>query len=104
VIATTNPDTDESTSIWDRAGRPKGVLVLRGAALRRRPVQGPAAVPQRRRAHRARKWGIEDLDKQYDLTELAKGDCIFAADRRDRRLRCSPALKRKAGVMTPKAW
>ena len=28
---------------------------------------------------RARKWGIEDLDKIYDLTELAKGDCIFAA-------------------------
>jgi fructose-1,6-bisphosphatase II / sedoheptulose-1,7-bisphosphatase len=28
---------------------------------------------------RARKWGITDLDKQYDLTELAKGDCIFAA-------------------------
>ena len=28
---------------------------------------------------RARKWGIEDLDKIYDLEELAKGDCIFAA-------------------------
>ncbi|WP_341208660.1 fructose-bisphosphatase class II, partial [uncultured Sphingomonas sp.] len=28
---------------------------------------------------RARKWGIEDLDRQYDLKDLAKGDCIFAA-------------------------
>ena len=28
---------------------------------------------------RARKWGIEDLNKIYDLEELAKGDCIFAA-------------------------
>jgi len=28
---------------------------------------------------RAAKWGITDLDKIYDLTELAKGDCIFAA-------------------------
>ena len=28
---------------------------------------------------RARKWGITDLDKIYDLKELAKGDCIFAA-------------------------
>ncbi|MGB5723166.1 MAG: fructose-bisphosphatase class II, partial [Parasphingorhabdus sp.] len=28
---------------------------------------------------RAYKWGIEDLDKIYDLTELAKGDVIFAA-------------------------
>ena len=28
---------------------------------------------------RARKWGITDLNKIYDLEELAKGDCIFAA-------------------------
>ncbi len=28
---------------------------------------------------RARKWGITDLNKQYDPSELAKGDCIFAA-------------------------
>ena len=28
---------------------------------------------------RARKWGITDLDKQYDISELAKGDVIFAA-------------------------
>ncbi|MFM6854257.1 MAG: fructose-bisphosphatase class II, partial [Sphingopyxis sp.] len=28
---------------------------------------------------RARKWGITDLDKIYDLEELAKGDVIFAA-------------------------
>src|SRR3546814_9732378 len=28
---------------------------------------------------RAHKWGIEDLDMVYDLNDLAKGDCIFAA-------------------------
>src|SRR3546814_14902950 len=28
---------------------------------------------------RARKWGIEDLDRIYDLGDLAKGDVIFAA-------------------------
>jgi fructose-1,6-bisphosphatase II / sedoheptulose-1,7-bisphosphatase len=28
---------------------------------------------------RARKWGIEDLDRIYTLGDLAKGDCIFAA-------------------------
>jgi fructose-1,6-bisphosphatase II / sedoheptulose-1,7-bisphosphatase len=28
---------------------------------------------------RARRWGIEDLDRVYHLNELAKGDCIFAA-------------------------
>ena len=28
---------------------------------------------------RARKWGIEDLNRIYLLDDLAKGDCIFAA-------------------------
>ncbi|MDB5699203.1 MAG: glpX, partial [Alphaproteobacteria bacterium] len=28
---------------------------------------------------RAAKWGVEDLDRIYQLEELAKGDVIFAA-------------------------
>ena len=28
---------------------------------------------------RARRWGIEDLDRIYNLEEMAKSDCIFAA-------------------------
>ena len=28
---------------------------------------------------RARRWGIDDLDRIYTLEEMAKGDCIFAA-------------------------
>ena len=28
---------------------------------------------------RARRWGIEDLDRIYQLEEMASGDCIFAA-------------------------
>ncbi|MBT4354311.1 MAG: fructose-bisphosphatase class II, partial [Rhodospirillaceae bacterium] len=28
---------------------------------------------------RARRWGIEDLEKKYCLSELAKGDVMFAA-------------------------
>ena len=48
---------------------------------------------------RARKWGVTDLDKQYDLTELAKGDCIFAATGvTDGSLLAG--VKRKATVMT----
>jgi fructose-1,6-bisphosphatase II / sedoheptulose-1,7-bisphosphatase len=50
VIATTNPDTN--IDIYLGSGDERG---------------------------RAAKWGVTDLDKQYDLTELAKGDCIFAA-------------------------
>ena len=35
-----------------------------------------ADAAQRRRAA---KWGVEDLDRVYDLEDLAKGDVIFAA-------------------------
>jgi len=28
---------------------------------------------------RARRWGIEDLDRIYKLEDMASGDCIFAA-------------------------
>jgi fructose-1,6-bisphosphatase II / sedoheptulose-1,7-bisphosphatase len=28
---------------------------------------------------RARRWGIQDLDRVYTHEEMAKGDCIFAA-------------------------
>ena len=28
---------------------------------------------------RARRWGIEDLEKKYLLSDLAKGDVMFAA-------------------------
>jgi fructose-1,6-bisphosphatase II / sedoheptulose-1,7-bisphosphatase len=28
---------------------------------------------------RARRWGIDDLDRIYTLEEMARGDCIFAA-------------------------
>ncbi len=28
---------------------------------------------------RAKRWGIDDLDRIYTLEDMAKGDCIFAA-------------------------
>ena len=34
-------------------------------------------MPQR--LARARRWGIENLDRIYSLEEMAKSDCIFAA-------------------------
>ncbi len=46
---------------------------------------------------RARKWGITDLDYIYDLKELAKGDCIFAATGvTGRRLRRAGGMRRAA--------
>ena len=60
--------------------RARGRARRRRAALRRRPVPGPARCSATTTsARRAARWGIEDLDRIYQLEDLAKGDCIFAA-------------------------
>jgi fructose-1,6-bisphosphatase II / sedoheptulose-1,7-bisphosphatase len=78
VIAT----TDEATGIdlyMGSGGAPEGVLAA--AALRCVGGQFKGRLLFRNEAEksRARKWGITDLNRIYDLAELASGDCIFAA-------------------------
>jgi fructose-1,6-bisphosphatase II / sedoheptulose-1,7-bisphosphatase len=78
VIATTDEDTGIDLYMGS-GGAPEGVLAA--AALRCVGGQFKGRLLFRNDAERgrARRWGIEDLDRQYDLMELAKGDCIFAA-------------------------
>lgn len=78
VIATTDPETTIDVYMGS-GGAPEGVLAC--AALRCVGGQFKGRLLFRNDAERARayKWGVTDLDKQYDLTELAQGDCIFAA-------------------------
>ncbi|MDQ1229373.1 class II fructose-bisphosphatase [Sphingomonas sp. SORGH_AS_0879] len=78
VIATTDPETTIDAYMGS-GGAPEGVLAC--AALRCVGGQFKGRLLFRNDAERSRayKWGVTDLDKQYDLTELARGDCIFAA-------------------------
>ena len=78
VIATTDPETTIDMYMGS-GGAPEGVLAC--AALRCVGGQFKGRLLFRNDDERARahKWGITDLDKVYDLKELAKGDCIFAA-------------------------
>ena len=78
VIATTDPETTIDVYMGS-GGAPEGVLAC--AALRCVGGQFKGRLLFRNDAERARahQWGVTDLDKQYDLTELAQGDCIFAA-------------------------
>jgi fructose-1,6-bisphosphatase II / sedoheptulose-1,7-bisphosphatase len=74
--------TDEDTTIdlyMGSGGAPEGVLAA--AALRCVGGQFNGKLLFRNEAERARarKWGIEDLDRIYLLEDMAKGDCIFAA-------------------------
>jgi len=78
VIATTNPDTGIDLYMGS-GGAPEGVLAC--AALRCVGGQFKGRLLFRNDDERARahKWGITDLDRIYDLDDLARGDCIFAA-------------------------
>lgn len=79
VIATTNTEETNIDMYMGQGGAPEGVLAA--AALRCVGGQFKGRLVFRNEDEKARayKWGITDLNKIYDLTELAKGDCIFAA-------------------------
>lgn len=78
VIATTDPDTTIDVYMG-QGGAPEGVLACAALACVGGQFKGRLVFRNEDERARARKWGITDLDKQYDLSELAKGDCIFAA-------------------------
>ena len=78
VIATTNPDTNIDVYMG-QGGAPEGVLAAAALRCVGGQFKGRLVFRNDDERARARKWGIEKLDYIYDLTELAKGDCIFAA-------------------------
>lgn len=78
VIATTNPETTIDIYMGS-GGAPEGVLAAAALRCVGGQFKGRLLFRNDDERARARKWGITDLDKIYDLTELAKGDCIFAA-------------------------
>jgi fructose-1,6-bisphosphatase II / sedoheptulose-1,7-bisphosphatase len=78
VIAVTNPDTTIDIYMGS-GGAPEGVLAAAALRCVGGQFKGRLLFRNEDEKSRARKWGIKDLDYVYDLGELAKGDCIFAA-------------------------
>jgi len=60
-------------------GAPEGVLACAALRCVGGQFKGRLLFRNDDEKARARKWGITDLDRIYDLKELARGDCIFAA-------------------------
>jgi len=78
VIATTNPDT--SVDIYmGSGGAPEGVLAAAALRCIGGQIQGRLTFRNDDERARARKWGIEDLDRKYSTLDMASGDVIFAA-------------------------
>jgi len=78
VIAVTNPDTTIDLYMGS-GGAPEGVLAAAALRCVGGQFNGRLLFRNDDEKARARKWGIENLDKIYTRDELAKGDCIFAA-------------------------
>jgi fructose-1,6-bisphosphatase II / sedoheptulose-1,7-bisphosphatase len=78
VIAVTDPDTTIDIYMGS-GGAPEGVLAAAALRCVGGQFNGRLLFRNQDEKDRARKWGIEDLDRIYKLEDLAKGDCIFAA-------------------------
>ena len=78
VIAVTDPDTTIDLYMGS-GGAPEGVLAAAALRCVGGQFNGRLIFRNDDERLRARKWGIEDLDRIYQLEDLAKGDCIFAA-------------------------
>jgi fructose-1,6-bisphosphatase II / sedoheptulose-1,7-bisphosphatase len=78
VIAVTDPDTGIDMYMGS-GGAPEGVLAAAALRCVGGQIQGRLLFRNDDEVGRARRWGIDDLDRVYALGDLAKGDCIFAA-------------------------
>jgi fructose-1,6-bisphosphatase II / sedoheptulose-1,7-bisphosphatase len=99
VIATTNRDTTIDIYMGS-GGAPEGVLAAAALRCVGGQFKGKLIFRNDDERARARKWGITDLDYIYDLTELAKGDCIFAATGVTDGSLLAGVKKLKGGMMT----
>ncbi len=78
VIQCTTPETGVDFYIGT-GGAPEGVLAAAALRCLGGQFQGRLVMRNDDERARAHKWGIEDLNRKYNVEELASGDVIFAA-------------------------
>jgi fructose-1,6-bisphosphatase II / sedoheptulose-1,7-bisphosphatase len=78
VIAASRPDTGIDIYMGS-GGAPEGVLAAAALRCIGGQFQGRLVFRNDEERSRARKMGITDLDRVYDMEELAQGDVMFAA-------------------------
>jgi fructose-1,6-bisphosphatase II / sedoheptulose-1,7-bisphosphatase len=78
VIAVADPETGIDVYVGT-GGAPEGVLAAAALRCVGGQLQGRLVFRNDDEVERARRWGIDDLERVYALKDMAKGDCIFAA-------------------------
>lgn len=78
VIETTEPHSPVDIYMGS-GGAPEGVLAAAALSCIGGQFQGRLLFRNDDERARAAKWGIDDLNRKYNLTDLVRGDVIFAA-------------------------
>ena len=99
VIAVTNPDTTIDIYMGS-GGAPEGVLAAAALKCVGGQFQGRLLFRNDDEKARARKWGVADLDRIYELDDLVRGDAIFAATGVTDGSLLQGVKRRASGVMT----
>ncbi len=78
IIATSQPETGVDMYMGI-GGAPEGVLAAAALHCIGGQMQGRLAFRNDDEKERARRYGVEDLTKVFDMSEMASGDVMFAA-------------------------
>jgi fructose-1,6-bisphosphatase II / sedoheptulose-1,7-bisphosphatase len=78
VIATSSAETGVDIYMGS-GGAPEGVLAAAALRCTGGQLQGRLLFRNDDEKGRAAKWGVTDLNRKYNLIDLAKGDVMFAA-------------------------
>jgi fructose-1,6-bisphosphatase II / sedoheptulose-1,7-bisphosphatase len=79
VIHTSDPDSTHIDIYLGVGGAPEGVLAAAALACVGGQLQGRLILDTEEKRERARKMGILDPRKKYELEDMVTGDCVFAA-------------------------
>jgi len=79
VMAVTDPDKTGVDIYMGSGGAPEGVLAAAALRCIGGFMQTRLLFRNDDERNRAKRWKIEDLDRKYNLEDLASGDVVFAA-------------------------
>ena len=79
VIHTTEPDETGIDIYMGIGGAPEGVLAAAALRCIGGQMQGRLVINSDEQRERAKRMGIKDVDRKFDMTEMARGDVLFAA-------------------------
>ena len=72
-------DKPKNDIYYSTGGGPEGVIVAAALSCYGGQIQGRLVLEMRKRKIRAKKLGITDFNKKYNIDDMVKGDVIFCA-------------------------